>query len=80
MLQKEWFAAYRAFTAAARAAEGDDRELARGLAHAAAAGFKRLRGDEQGAARQLAHARRRLGPFLPSARGLDLEELLSGLT
>jgi len=79
MLQKEWFAAYRAFLAAARAAEGDDRELARGLAHAAAAGYKHLTGDGRGAACQLAHARRRLAPFMPRYREIDLEELLSGL-
>jgi hypothetical protein len=79
MRQREWFAAYRAFLTAAHAAEGDDRELARGLVHAAAAGHKRLRGDERGRARQLAHARRRLAPFLPQRGGIDLEELLQGL-
>ena len=80
MQQKEWFAAYRAFLTAARAAEGDDLELARGLVHAAAAGYKRLVGDERGAARQLAHARRRLAPYLPASRGIDLEDMLSGLS
>ena len=79
MLQREWFGAYRAFLTAAYAADGDDRELARGLAHAAAAGYKGLIGDERGRERQLGHARRRLAPFGPSARGLDLEELLAGL-
>ena len=79
MLQREWFGAYRAFLTAAHSADGDERELARGLAHAAAAGYRRELGDERGRARQLAHARRRLAPFLPRHGGLDLEELLEGL-
>jgi len=79
MLQREWLGAYRAFLTAAHAAEGEDRELVRGLAHAAAAGYKRELGDERGRARQLVHARRRLAPFLPQHDGLDLEDLLAGL-
>jgi hypothetical protein len=57
-------------------AAGADRELARGLAHLAAAGHKRRLGDERGCGRQLAHARRRLAPFLPGTRHLDLAGLL----
>lgn len=79
MLQREWLGAYRAFLTAAHAAEGEERELARGLVHAAAAGHKRLLGDERGRARQLARARRRLAPFLPRHGELDLEELLARL-
>jgi hypothetical protein len=75
----EFFHAYRSFVRAATAAEGSDRELARALAHLAAAGYKRARGDERGAARQLAHARRRLAPFLPEARRLDLTALLASV-
>jgi hypothetical protein len=61
---------------AAELASGADHELARGLAHLAAAGYKRQIGDERGSDRQLAHARRRLEPFLPEARRLDLAGLL----
>jgi hypothetical protein len=75
----DYFHAHRAFVRAAVAAEGDDRELARGLAHLAAAGYKRAAGDERGAERQLAHARRRLAPFLPEARRLDLAALLAAV-
>ena len=53
-----------------------DRELARGLVHLAAAGFRGLTGDAAGRERQLVHARRRLAPFLPLARRVDLEALL----
>jgi hypothetical protein len=73
----EWFQAQRTFTRAAAMAEGPDRELALGLRHLAAAGYKRLQGDERGAERQLTHARRRLSVFLPSARRLDLAALLA---
>jgi hypothetical protein len=44
--------------------------------HLAVAGFKRSRGDQRGFERQLVHARRRLAPFLPAARGLDLTAML----
>lgn len=54
-----------------------DRELARGLVHLAAAGYRGLAGDVPGRARQLAHARRRLSPYLPEARQLRLDELLA---
>lgn len=73
----EYFAAYRSFLRAAALAEGEaDRELARGLVHLAAAGHKLRLGDVRGYERQLARARRRLTPFLPSTRGLDLVRLL----
>lgn len=75
----EHFAAFRSFLRAAELAGSEERELARGLVHLAAAGHKRRLGDGRGYERQLARARRRLAPFLPSARGLDLAGLLSGL-
>jgi hypothetical protein len=74
--RREYFHAHRAFLRAAALAEGEDRELARGLLHLAAAGYKRARADDRGAQRQLAHAHRRLAPFLPEARRLDLEGLI----
>jgi hypothetical protein len=73
----EYLKAALHFRRAGAAARTDgDRELARALVHLAAAGQKRLTGDSRGCERQLAHARRRLQPFLPRARRLDLEELL----
>jgi hypothetical protein len=78
--RREWFHAGRAFARAAALAPSDaDRELARGLVHLAAAGFKRLAGDDAGAARQRAHACRRLAPFRPEARQLDLERLIDAV-
>ncbi len=74
--QRDFYAAYDAFRRAASAADDDRYELARGLAHLAAAGFRELNADERGRARQLSHARRRLAAFRPEAEGLDLEALL----
>ena len=73
--RREYVHAALAFARASVLAETPaDRELARGLVHLAAAGY---RGDDASRrARQLAHARRRLAPFLPAARRLDLTALL----
>lgn len=74
--KREYLKAVRHFRRAADAATTDaDRELARALVHLAAAGQKRRTGDSRGCERQLAHARRRLAPFLPESRGLDLVAL-----
>ena len=51
-------------------------ELALGLAHLAAAGYRDLNDDARGCARQLAHAQRRLAPFGSNYEGLDLGALL----
>ena len=76
--KREWFAAARAFERASRlAGEPEDRELARALLHLAAAGYKDMTGDGGGAERQRRHARRRLAPFLPEARRLDIEALFA---
>ena len=74
--RREFFAAYDAFRRAAARADGERYELARGLAHLAAAGYRDLNDDPRGRARQLAHARRRLAPFGPQCEGLDLGALL----
>ena len=76
--KREWFHAVRSFERAAELTRStEDRELARALAHLAAAGYKDMTGDGRGAERQRRHARRRLAPFLPEARRLDLEALLA---
>jgi len=76
--KREWYHSARSFARAAElASDRGDRELARGLLHLAAAGYKRLTGDERGAERQRRHALRRLAPFRPVARRLDLETLIA---
>jgi hypothetical protein len=77
--RSEWWHAYRAFCDAAEAAPPAERELARGLAHLAAAGYKRRAGDARGAARQLAHARRRLAPFIARHAEVDVGALLTAV-
>lgn len=75
--QRDYAQAARMFARASAMAETpDDRELARALVHLAAAGYRSLTGDLSGHTRQVGHARRRLDPFLPRARRLDLAELL----
>ena len=75
----DFFQAHGSFVRAARLAPEEERELARGLAHLAAAGHKRRLGDERGCQRQLTHARRRLTPFLPRARNLELTALIEDI-
>jgi hypothetical protein len=74
----EWFHAVRSFARAAElAVNPQDRELARGLLHLAAAGYKGMTGDVRGAKRQRRHAVRRLAPFQPEARRLELTGLVA---
>ena len=75
--RREYLKAFHHFGRAAQAAEGQDRELARGLMHLAAAGQLGRAGEVEREARQLEHARRRLAPFLPEARRLDIAGLLA---
>jgi hypothetical protein len=57
---------------------GED-ELVRGLRHLAAAGWRAQNGEPERAQRQLAHARRRLAPFLPGAREVEVAQLLEAI-
>jgi hypothetical protein len=57
---------------------GED-ELLAGLRHLAAAGYRSQMGEPERARRQLAQARRRLAPFLPEHRGLDLAALVAAV-
>jgi len=70
----------REFVAAARVLErarglGEDALIA-GLHHLAAAGCRAQTGDLARARRQLGHAGRRLEPYLPEHRGIELRPLL----
>jgi hypothetical protein len=57
---------------------GED-ELVAGLRHLAAAGWRARNGEPERARRQLAHARRRLAPFLPEARQVEVASLLDAI-
>src|SRR5262245_44057159 len=57
---------------------GED-ELVAGLRHLAAAGWRLQNGEPERAHRQLAHARRRLAPFLPETREVEVAALLDAV-
>jgi predicted metal-dependent hydrolase len=75
----EYFAAHEAFELAWRAARNDERDFFQGLVHAVVFAYQSGRGRTIGAERQRAKALRRLGPFAPAHRGLDVERLLVAL-
>jgi hypothetical protein len=57
---------------------GED-ELVAGLRHLAAAGWRLQNREPERARRQLAHARRRLRPYLPEAREVQVTRLLGAI-
>jgi predicted metal-dependent hydrolase len=75
----EFFAAHEAFEAAWRAAEPLERDFFQGLVHAVVFAYQAGRGRPVGAERQRQKALRRLGPYRPAHRGLDVTRLLAAL-
>jgi predicted metal-dependent hydrolase len=59
-----------------RAAPTEERDFFQGLVHVAVAWHHAGRGKRPGYERQLAKAARRLGPYAPSHRGVDVADLL----
>lgn len=62
-----------------RAAEQPERDFFQGLVHVAVAWYQAGRGNEVGCERQLEKAARRLGPYAPVHRGLDVAALLEAV-
>ena len=75
----EYFAAHEELELAWRAAPRNERDFFQGLVHVAVAWYQAGRGRQIGTERQLAKAIRRLTPFAPAHRGLDIESLLTQL-
>jgi uncharacterized protein len=75
----EYFAAHEELEAAWRAAPAEERDFFQGLVHVAVAWYQAGRGRKIGTERQLAKAVRRLEPFAPAHRGIDLAPLLEQL-
>ena len=75
----EYFAAHEELEDAWRAAPADERDFFQGLVHVAVAWYQAGRGRKIGTERQLAKALRRLEPFAPTHRGIELTPLLSQL-
>jgi hypothetical protein len=72
----EFFAAHEELEDAWRAAEPAERDYLQGLVHVAVAWYQAGRGKEIGCGRQLEKAVRRLGPYAPEHRGIDVAALL----
>ena len=75
----EYFAAHEELEDAWRAAPAEERDFFQGLVHVAVAWYQAGRGRRIGTERQLAKAVRRLEPFAPRHRGIELEPLLTQL-
>jgi uncharacterized protein len=75
----DWFAAHEAFELAWRSSVQAERDFFQGLVHAVVFAYQTARVRTIGAARQREKAIRRLGPYAPVHRGLDVERLLAAL-
>jgi predicted metal-dependent hydrolase len=72
-----YFDAHEAFELAWRAARAEERDFFQGLVHVVVAWYQAGRGNEVGCGRQLDKAARRLGPFSPAHRGVDVADALA---
>ena len=72
----EYFAAHEELELAWRAAPPPERDFFQGLVHVAVVWYQAGRGWRIGTERQLEKAIRRLTPYAPAHRGLDLDALL----
>ncbi|MFL6028982.1 MAG: DUF309 domain-containing protein, partial [Gaiellaceae bacterium] len=79
MRRGEYFAAHEELELAWRAAPEAERDFLQGLVHVAVAWYQAGRGRQIGTERQLEKAIRRLAPYAPAHRGLDLDALLAQL-
>ena len=71
-----FFDAHEELELAWRAAEPEERDFYQGLVHVAVAWYQAGRGNRVGCGRQLAKARRRLAPYAPEHRGVDVAGVL----
>ena len=72
----EFFAAHEELEDAWRAAEPAERDFFQGLVHVAVAWYQAGRGNRVGCERQLEKAARRIGPYAPEHRGVDVASIL----
>jgi uncharacterized protein len=71
-----YFAAHEELEDDWRVAPQAERDFLQGLVHVAVAWYQAERGNRVGCERQLAKARRRLAPYAPAHRGLDVAAVL----
>ena len=72
-----YFEAHEELEEAWRAAAAEERDFFQGLVHVAVAWYQAGRGRPVATGRQLEKAARRLGPFAPTHRGVDVEGVLA---
>ena len=72
-----YFEAHEELEEAWREAPSEERDFFQGLVHVAVAWYQAGRGRPVATASQLEKAARRLGPFAPEHRGVDVESVLS---
>jgi 8-oxo-dGTP pyrophosphatase MutT (NUDIX family) len=72
----EYFEAHESLEDVWRAADPAEKDFFQGLVHVAVAWYQAGRGNRPGCERQLEKAARRLGPFAPAHRGVDVALLL----
>jgi uncharacterized protein len=71
-----YFEAHEELEEAWKAAPADERDFFQGLVHVAVAWYQAGRGRPVATARQLEKAGRRLAPFAPEHRGVDVDAVL----
>jgi uncharacterized protein len=71
-----YFEAHEALEDAWRAAEPAEKDFFQGLVHVTVAWYQAGRGNRVGCERQLAKAERRLRPFAPGHREVDIDSVL----
>ena len=76
MRAERWFDAHEALEDEWREAPEPERDFLQGLVHVTVAWHHASRGNAAGASRQLEKATRRLGPYAPEHRGVNVTSLL----
>ena len=76
MRRRQYFEAHEELELAWRAAESAERDFFQGLVHVTVAWSQAGRGNHTGCTRQLEKATRRLAPFAPAHRGVDVGGVL----
>ena len=74
---RRYFEAHEELESAWRAAPDEERDFFQGLVHVAVAWYQAGRGRPVATTSQLEKAARRLGPYAPSRRGVDVTHVLA---
>jgi predicted metal-dependent hydrolase len=74
---RSFFEAHEELELAWRAAPVEERDFFQGLVHVAVGWYQARRENRYGCERQLAKAARRLAPYAPAHRGVDVADVLA---